>query len=110
MRILSVDFYLASPVKGLDYCFSNFRSSVINQVPVIRIFGSIKDGTKICLHVHSVLPYFYIPYDDSIDPTKHDSFVYQMVSSLDKALNIMMGQQGSKDVHHVYDVTHVKGL
>ncbi|KAI9517067.1 hypothetical protein NQZ68_008322 [Dissostichus eleginoides] len=40
VRIVTADFYLASPIKDLDVCYSEFRESVVKKVPVVRIFGA----------------------------------------------------------------------
>lgn len=46
IRIIDVDFYMAPPVAGLDVMYSEFRGSSVNQVPIIRVFGSTQDGIK----------------------------------------------------------------
>lgn len=84
---------------------SKFRGTDIKQVPVIRVFGSTQNGEKICLHVHGVMPYIYIPKGKAED----DRFVYQTVGSLEKAINISLGQS-SGNTQHIYDVLHVKGM
>lgn len=43
-RIVSVDYYMAEPVAGLDLERSEFRKSEIKSVPVIRVFGSTPCG------------------------------------------------------------------
>eukprot|EP00064_Thunnus_orientalis_P003051 superscaffoldBa00000242_g3059 len=40
VRIVTADYYLASPVKDLDVCYSEFRESDVKKVPVVRIFGA----------------------------------------------------------------------
>lgn len=54
MRIVCIDFYMASPLPDLDLGFSALSGSSLPQVPVIRIFGSTPAGQKTCLHVHKV--------------------------------------------------------
>lgn len=47
VRIVTADYYIAAPnPSAKDPCYSDFRSSAILQVPVIRIFGPTIDGTK----------------------------------------------------------------
>ncbi|KRT84134.1 hypothetical protein AMK59_2785, partial [Oryctes borbonicus] len=64
------------------------------------------EGEKICLHIHRVFPYIYIPYDDQI---AGDGFLYQVASALDKAINLSLGQ-ASSNVQHVYKVCLVSGI
>jgi hypothetical protein len=63
-------------------------------------------GKKTCLHIHGVFPYMYIPYEGS---GAHDRLMYQIASSLDKALNISLGKTNST-VQHVFKMTLVSGL
>lgn len=44
IRIVTVDSYMSSPIQDLDVMYSDFRGSSINQVPIIRIFGSTDSG------------------------------------------------------------------
>lgn len=64
VRIVYVDYYLNKPTPGLDETYAEFRGEVIKKVPIVRIFGVTEDGSKVCLHVHNVYPYFCIPIDD----------------------------------------------
>lgn len=54
LRIVSLDYYLAEPIPGVDVCFSATEGSAIDQVPVVRIFGATPSGQKACLHLHKV--------------------------------------------------------
>lgn len=54
IRLVSIDYYMTRPVPGLDECYSQLEGSAIDQVPVIRIFGSTPSGQKTCVHVHGV--------------------------------------------------------
>lgn len=125
VRIVNVDFYMSPPINTLDAMYSVFRGTSIHQVPVIRIFGSLPkgknhfinstflnytcffliQGKKICLHVHGVFPYIYIPYDGSEDV---NSVMYQTAIALDKSLNVLMGQSSS-NAQHVYKIALVSG-
>ncbi|RVW53176.1 DNA polymerase zeta catalytic subunit [Vitis vinifera] len=40
VRIVSMDYYMASPIPDLDICYSSFQGGMVKEVPVIRIYGS----------------------------------------------------------------------
>ena len=54
VRIVSLDHYMARPEPGLDVCYSELEGSVVERVPVVRIFGATPMGQKTCLHLHKV--------------------------------------------------------
>lgn len=54
MRMVAVDYYMARPLQGMDTCFSPSEGTAVDQVPVVRIFGSTPAGQKACLHLHGV--------------------------------------------------------
>lgn len=54
VRIVSIDYYMAAPLPGVDVNFNSVEGTRIEQVPVVRIFGSTPAGQKACLHVHQV--------------------------------------------------------
>ncbi|KAI3948071.1 hypothetical protein MKX01_014670 [Papaver californicum] len=64
VRIVSIDHYMSPPITDLDISYSSFQGGVVNEVPVIRIYGSTPAGQKTCLHVHRALPYLYISCSD----------------------------------------------
>lgn len=60
------------------------------------------------MHVHGVFPYLYIPFDEHSSEDS-DRFTYQVAASLDKAINISLGQAHSVD-EHVFKIVYVKGM
>lgn len=76
-------------------------------MPVIRIFGTDLNGTKTCAHVHGVFPYLYIPYASEDGCGESNRLAYQIASSLDKAINISLGQANSS-TQHVFKIILVK--
>lgn len=77
---------------------------------MLRIFGTDSAGTKTCMHVHGVFPYLYVPYDGSDSATGGaDRLSYQLAVSLDKAINISLGQTNST-AQHIFKVVVVKGM
>ena len=55
VRIVSLDHYMARPEPGLDVCYSELEGTVVERVPIVRIFGTTPLGQKTCLHLHKVL-------------------------------------------------------
>lgn len=107
VRIVTADYYLASPVKDLDVCYSEFRESDVKKVPVVRIFGATPAGQKTCLHLHGVFPYIYVPYDGY--GQQPERYLRQVAFSIDRALNVAMGNPASS-VQHVFKVVQVSGM
>lgn len=60
------------------------------------------------MHVHGVFPYLYIPYHGE-NAKECDRFTYQVAASLDKAINISLGQMNG-NAEHVFKIVHVKGM
>lgn len=76
-------------------------------MPIIRIFGTDLKGTKTCAHVHGVFPYLYVPYAGGDAVGESDRLSYQLASSIDKAINISLGQTNSS-TQHVFKIILVK--
>uniref|UniRef100_UPI00398F6E42 DNA polymerase zeta catalytic subunit n=1 Tax=Pristiophorus japonicus TaxID=55135 RepID=UPI00398F6E42 len=107
VRIVTADYYMSSPLKGLDVCFSEFRGNEVTRVPVVRIFGPTAAGQKTCLHLHGTFPYLYVPYDGyGQRPERH---LRQLAFSIDQALNVSLGNPSSS-VQHVFRVSLVSGM
>lgn len=105
VRIVSIDHYMAPPIPGVDICYSSFQGGNVNEVPVIRIYGSTPAGQKTCLHVHQALPYLYVPFVDLLPqdsqsrPNQDDgALVDALALALDKALKLK-STAGSKRQH-----------
>ncbi|XP_054474015.1 DNA polymerase zeta catalytic subunit isoform X1 [Anoplopoma fimbria] len=107
VRIVTADFYLASPVRDLDVCYSAFRDSGVRTVPVVRVFGATPAGQKTCLHLHGVFPYIYVPYDGH--GQEPERYLRQVAFSIDRALNVAMGNPASS-AQHVFKVVLVSGM
>ncbi|XP_048136376.1 DNA polymerase zeta catalytic subunit isoform X2 [Rhodamnia argentea] len=100
VRIVSIDYYMASPIPDFDVCYSSFQGEKVNVVPVIRVYGSTPAGQKTCLHVHKALPYLYVPYADiPIHPTSEgDAFTNAVALAMEKALKLK-GNAGMRRQH-----------
>ncbi|XP_017436159.1 DNA polymerase zeta catalytic subunit isoform X5 [Vigna angularis] len=99
IRIVSIDYYMAPPIPDADICYSSFHGGEVNEVPVIRVYGSTPAGQKTCLHVHRALPYLYVPCSDiPLQLDQGDAFTYKVAASLEKALKLK-GSAGSTRQH-----------
>ena len=54
LRLVSIDYYLAKPAPKVDISYAPLEGTSIEQVPVVRIFGSTPSGQKACVHLHKV--------------------------------------------------------
>uniref|UniRef100_J3MNX6 DNA polymerase zeta catalytic subunit n=1 Tax=Oryza brachyantha TaxID=4533 RepID=J3MNX6_ORYBR len=88
VRIVSLDYYMAPPLPGFDFSYSQFHGAEVEEVPVIRIYGSTPAGQKTCLHIHRVLPFLYVPCTEDFlhDIEKGNSYISGLLSDLEKAL------------------------
>nr|XP_020660991.1 DNA polymerase zeta catalytic subunit [Pogona vitticeps] len=107
VRVVTADYYLSSPLPGLDPCQSHFREAPVKKVPVVRIFGATPAGQKTCLHLHGIFPYLYVPYDGCGHLPEH--YLRQLAFSIDRALNVALGNPASS-VQHVFKVSLVYGI
>ncbi|KAI9468117.1 MAG: hypothetical protein EXX96DRAFT_493093 [Benjaminiella poitrasii] len=89
LRIVHLDHYLAIP-GPLDRIDCPFSDQKIQKIPVLRVFGSVVTVNriqKICVHVHQVYPYFFIPYQVP-DDNDIERDLLEFGTSLNEALNL----------------------
>ncbi|CAH1444198.1 unnamed protein product [Lactuca virosa] len=108
VRIVSIDYYMSPPIPGLDLCYSSFQGGKVNEIPVIRVYGSTPAGQKTCLHIHRALPYLYVPCSDIVhQPDQEGDVCARMISlALERALKLK-ASAGSKR-QHVHDCSLVR--
>ncbi|KAI3694970.1 hypothetical protein L1987_77956 [Smallanthus sonchifolius] len=96
VRIVSIDYYMSPPIPGLDFCYSSFQGGKVNEVPVIRVYGSTPAGSYFIM----ALPYLYVPCSDIVHQPDQDGDACVRVIShaLEKALKLK-GSAGSKRQH-----------
>lgn len=47
VRIVTADYYMASPLRGLDICQSPLTQLPVKKVPVVRVFGATPAGKRV---------------------------------------------------------------
>ncbi|PIA61591.1 hypothetical protein AQUCO_00300837v1 [Aquilegia coerulea] len=109
VRIVSIDYYMFSPIPDFDICYSSFQGEKVNEVPVIRIYGSTPAGQKTCLHVHKVLPYLYVPCSKAIQTSEEgDRYTREMSIAIEKALNSKLKSATGSKRQHVHGCSLVR--
>lgn len=63
-------------------------------------------GEKVCLHIHGVFPYMYVPYTGQIPA---DILAYRLAASLDATINVSLGSARANS-QHVYKIQQVSGM
>ncbi|ROL48802.1 DNA polymerase zeta catalytic subunit [Anabarilius grahami] len=79
----------------------------VEQTARIEFALFVKKSQKTCLHLHGVFPYIYVPYDGF--GKEADRYLRQVAYSIDRALNVSMGNPSS-NVQHIFKVVLVSGM
>ncbi|KAG0345473.1 DNA polymerase zeta [Podila humilis] len=111
-RIADLDYSMQAP-GPLDLISCQFLPPHVPvlKVPVVRIFGANGAGQKCCVHIHQAYPYFYIPYEGSLESAKLHSYIQQLGVSLNHAAAITFNApQDLRRSQYVAAITPVKGI
>ncbi|GAA5804066.1 hypothetical protein HPULCUR_009552 [Helicostylum pulchrum] len=104
-----MDHYMAKPT-SFDRTYTPFSAKTLSKVPIIRIFGSTLAGQKVCLHIHQVFPYFFVPYTipKDYDEQQIQKDIFQFGTSLNEAMNLVK-PNAEKD-RHIIAIVLTKGV
>ena len=68
LRLISIDYSMAPPRAEVDAPARITAPSApypppppLAAVPVLRLIGATEAGRSVCLHVHQVFPYLFVP-------------------------------------------------
>ncbi|KAF9551467.1 DNA polymerase zeta [Mortierella hygrophila] len=112
-RIADLDYTMVPPgpldVQGCQFLPSHIP---VQKVPVMRIYGANEAGQKTCVHIHQVYPYFYVPYQGSLEPAELHGYIHQLGVSLNHASAITFNTppQDLRKSQYVAAITPVKGI
>jgi DNA polymerase zeta len=103
LRIVSNDYYMSVPKRGLDVLHSNFNNRPIQLVPIIRVFGSTPVGQKVLLHLHRAFPYFFVEYDTKFgtDQQAIQQHIMQLAASIESAMEVATKRKLVQYIHHI---------
>lgn len=79
---------------------------IIEKIFSVEINCFSVSGQKICVHIHGVFPYLYIPYDGKQEA---NGLMYQIATLIDKSINVSLNQTSS-NAQHVYKISVVSGM
>ncbi|CAO1639278.1 unnamed protein product [Sympodiomycopsis kandeliae] len=84
----------------------------LRKVPVLRIFGATPRGQRVCMHLHGVFPYCYIPYQDTLDPQYVLYYISRLGAELNAAITASLrGNPALPESHqHIAAIHLVKGV
>ncbi|KAF9605350.1 hypothetical protein IFM89_016485 [Coptis chinensis] len=109
VRIVSIDYYMSPPITDLDISYSTFQGVKVNEVPVIRIYGSTPAGQKTCLHIHRALPYLYVPCSSSIQSSEQgENYKRDIANAIEKALKVKIKSSSGLKRQHVHGCSLVR--
>ncbi|KAG2023486.1 delta DNA polymerase [Coprinopsis cinerea AmutBmut pab1-1] len=62
----------------------------MHVVPILRVYGNSSTGSKTCVHIHQVYPYFFIDYVGSVRPKEVKRYIHKLVKSLNHAIALSL--------------------
>lgn len=118
LQLINYDFYMCKPNCLLDSTHgTSLPLHTYQQVPVIRIYGSLPSGHQVLCHIHSVFPYFFVKYDGSVEKDNANVInqkCAQLHSALEEAMLSSIKRENktanSKQLNFIADVSVVKGI
>ena len=95
VRLVWLDYYMTKPNSQFDDEYSSLYGTSVDSVPVLRIFGSTVGGQKVCLHVHRVLPYFFVKMEKRVETQQElEGYLRSFADQIDRAMNLSFGRGG----------------
>lgn len=93
IKLLQADTYQSKPNVYLDHDYDQFSTGLLKKVPVLRLFGTDRNGGKVCVHIHNAFPYLYIPF--TLDYADDEKKVQCEIQRLGFLMNTALGLQTS---------------
>lgn len=113
VRLINIDHVTIKPGPHdrVDCAFLPPGES-LRKVPVLRIFGATPAGQRVCLHLHGIFPYCYIPYEGSLEPDRVLQYIQRLGSELNAAVTASLrgNPAAPESYHHIAAIHLVKGV
>ncbi|KAH6917376.1 hypothetical protein BKA70DRAFT_332306 [Coprinopsis sp. MPI-PUGE-AT-0042] len=98
-----IDYTIATP-GALD-------NSTLPKVPILRVYGNSSAGSKACVHIHQVYPYFYVEYLASLHPKEVKRYIRRLTKSLNHAVALSLKRNPeSANSQYIRAAILVKGI
>ncbi|KAJ3750399.1 hypothetical protein DFH05DRAFT_73135 [Lentinula detonsa] len=103
VRVNQIDYTLAPP-GPLD-------NSTLPLVPILRIYGPSEKGTKACVHIHQVYPYFFVEYSGVLKANHVKQYTTMLKRSLNHAIALSLRKDpASSKSRYIRSIILVKGV
>ncbi|CAO1623914.1 unnamed protein product [Parajaminaea phylloscopi] len=113
VRLINIDHVCTSP-GPYDRVTCAFLppGEELRKVPVLRVFGATPSGQRVCLHLHGVFPYCYIPYQGDMKPDSVLWYITRLGIELNAAITASLRGDPSapESRQHLAAIHLVKGV
>lgn len=90
LYLLHVEHTIQQPCH-LDTFKSTFGTNGrLECVPVLHVFGAMRDGTRCCVHIHNVFPYCYVEYRGALDEHAVQAYTKRLARAINAAFAISL--------------------
>lgn len=113
VRLINVDHVCSTPtLHDRTDCAFLPPGEHLKKVPVLRIFGATPNGQRVCLHLHGVFPYCYIPYEGDLNPDRVLLYISKLGQELNAAITASLrgNPAAPESYQHLAAIHLVKGV
>ncbi len=91
--LVAIEHVSSKPLDGYDPTYCSLFKRAVDFVPIINIFGTTHAGTKVCMHIHHVMPYILIDMPTDIPKQFELPFLQDLCSALEASMSKALENQ-----------------
>lgn len=113
VRLINIDHVCSAPGPfDRTACAFLPPHEELRKVPVLRIFGATPNGQRVCLHLHGIFPYCYIPYHGELKPDIVLLYISRLGREINAAITASLGGNplAPESNQHLAAIHLVKGV